>query len=614
VDRALDLNGDGATDSGADYFSADAVHTRDMLRQTQVDLAQAVRLIRGFDGTATIPQDFDGDGGFELAGDFNGDGTVDLGGPDADFFVTGNSLGGINSTNMAGFEPAIVAAAPISGGGHLSSIGFRSSLGSVQAAGVLPAIGPLLVTDHAEAHFGILRCANDEGCPRGRGCVDGACRCESDRDCSGQSGYRCFEPPTALAAAGPVCAERRDTACDLRQVSARFVVDDLNNDVAVEIACLEEDELRPGDTVVLENVASGDRDCFVAWPGSRSRTNVPVDVHAPLALSVYEGEVIAPGPRCTLRDGLAPRRVVDTFEVDATYQQRLWAAGAPLVAPQRGFGLHRATPALRRMVTVVQIILDPADPANLARRHFLDPIDYGDETRAAPLLNVTTVGDSAVAVGNGLAIARAAGILDYLRPDPRLADADHPAGLTADRFLIDRGVTEGVERIGTWRRARDDRLVFFDADDFDRSASPPDPSWSGDGFDAPSEATPLRQWRPIVDGEVCTCRDESGEHDCTWPGDTVGALDMVRCPSGVAAMALAYFKVNGSHALVPESDPLFDVHAFVGNMIGRYFATGGTELRFDLCLEDSTCTVEREGFYTPPVVSAPDDDAAGGGE
>ncbi len=603
ADGALDLNGDGATDSGSDFLTTDAVHTRDMVRQTQVDLAQVVRLIRSFDGETTISVDIDGSGEEVdvLAGDFDRDGFVDLGGPDVDLYAAGNSLGGINTTVMAGLEPNIIAAAPISGGGYLSSIGLRSTIGGVQDAGILPALGPLVVTDHASRYFSILRCSTDEDCPRGRDCLGGVCRCEENRDCSGQAGFRCFEPPTTLTEGGSICADQGDTICSFGQVSARFVVDDLNSAADVEFACIDEEDLQPGDTLVVRNLASQEQDCFVAWPGSRSRMSLPTDQHAPVSLTVYAGEVLAAGDRCTLRADAEPRRVVDTFEIETTFQQEEWAAGEPLVAPRPGFGLRRATPALRRMLTIVQILLDPADPANLARRHFLDPVDYGDETRASPLLNISTIGDQSVPISNGIAIARSAGIIDFQRLDPRLADAEHPEGMTHDRYLIERGVTVGAQRLSIWRRTRDDLQVAFDPDDLDRSVSPPDDDWIGDGFDAPSDEVPLRIWRPLVEGEVCTCIDASGEHECTWPGDTVGVLDMVRCPSGVAGQTFAYFKVGGSHALIPESNAQFDVHAFISNMIGRYFATGGTELRWNLCMEDNTCTVEEEGFYTPPL-------------
>ena len=593
-DRALDLNGDGMRESGADFVTADAVHMRDMVRQTSIDLARLVQIVRSFDGERRGDQDLDGDGRAELAGDFDADGVVDLGGPDADFFVTGNSLGGINSTVFAGLEPSIVAAAPISGGGGLSHVGLRSTLGNVQAAAVLPMLGPLMTTNPAQRYFSFLRCSNDDECPGDGGCREGHCRCSVDYDCRGRSGYRCFEPPTKLASGGSLCANRGDTGCDLDQVSARLVVNDLNNDVQVEFACIDEDDLREGDTLVAENLVNGERDCFVAWPDGRSRLHLASDAFDPLRLSIYDGEVLVEGPRCTLWESAEVRRVIDTFELEASFQQVEWSVDDPLQMPSPGFGLRRATPSARRFVAIAQILLEPADPANLARRHFLDPIDYGDATRRAATLSVSTVGDDAVAISSGIAIARAAGIVDFERPDPRLGE------LTHNRYLIDRGVMNGLSRLSPYRRESDGRQVNFDPDDYDRSASPPEPDWIGDGLDAPSDAVPLRAWRPIIDGDECTCLDSLGEHSCSWPGDTEGPLEMVRCPGGVAALSLPYFKVDGSHALIPEPGPHFDVYTFMANMIGRYFATRGQELRFDICMNDNTCTEEEHGFSTPP--------------
>lgn len=607
TDRARDLNGDGVEDSGADYVTADIVRTRDLVRQTSIDLSQLIRIVRSFDGERLSSQDLDEDGELELAGDFDADGIVDIGGPDADFFVTGNSLGGIHSTVYAGLEPAIVATAPLSGGGQLSGVGLRSSLGSVQAAVTLPMVGPLIVTNPAERHFDFIGCGSDEDCPGTGTCRGGICRCESDRDCVGHSGSRCMQGTERMLPDGDVCAQRADTECAMDQISARFVVNNLNVDMGMEFACLDLDEIQPGDTLVARNLTNGEEDCFVAWPEGRSRLHIPSDRLDHVRLTIYEGEVLEEGLPCTIQEDSAVRLVIDEFEVDATFQQITWTAGDDLQIPARGFGLHRATPSTRRFASVAQILVDPSDPVNLARHHFLAPADFGDETQRACTLNVSTVGDEDVSISTGIAIARAAGIIDFHRLDPRLADASHPEGRTHNRYLIDHGVITGLYRLSPYRRASDGRQINFDADDFDRAASPPEPGWDGDGLDVPSTATPLRAWRAVIDGDVCTCIDASGEHDCTWPGDTVGPIEMVRCPGGVAALALPYFKTHGSHALLPEMEGDFNVYAFMANMIGHFFATRGTELRWNLCMESNTCTVEDDGFYTPPVIPMLDD-------
>ena len=77
---------------------------------------------------------------------------------------------------------------------------------------------------------------------------------------------------------------------------------------------------------------------------------------------------------------------------------------------------------------------------------------------------------------------------------------------------------------------------------------------------------------------------------------------MVRCPGGVAGLALPLIEVDGFHAVrYPDPDLAFDIHTFMINMVAHYFATGGKELRWDLCMADNSCTDEEQGFFTPPV-------------
>ncbi len=141
--RAVDVDGDGILDPGADYWTAYVFHTRDMVRQTMVDVMQVVRTLRGFDGQQQWAYDVDRNGAPELAGDFDGDGVVDVGGTAA-LHVIGGSLGGITTGVAAGVEPAFDSAIAIVPGGMLSEIGARSALGGVRNAMVLRMLGPLV--------------------------------------------------------------------------------------------------------------------------------------------------------------------------------------------------------------------------------------------------------------------------------------------------------------------------------------------------------------------------------------------------------------------------------------------------------------------------------------
>ena len=144
--RAIDWNGDGTVDSGDDFWTAYVFHTRDMVRQTMVDVMQVVRTLRSFDGKTTWAFDPTHKGAPGLAGDFDGDGVVDVGGTAA-LHVLGGSLGGITGSVAAGVEPALDTVVAIVPGGMLSEIGTRSTLHGVKDAMVLRALGPIFYAD-----------------------------------------------------------------------------------------------------------------------------------------------------------------------------------------------------------------------------------------------------------------------------------------------------------------------------------------------------------------------------------------------------------------------------------------------------------------------------------
>ena len=129
--RYRDLNNDGIPDSGGDQWSADVFHTRDMVRQGVVaDWMQMVRSLKAC-GEGTMLLD---DGTEQLSCDWNDDGTIDIGGPDANFFILGGSLGGINSGVAAALMPEVTAFSPIAGGASLFDIALRTEIGGAVEA------------------------------------------------------------------------------------------------------------------------------------------------------------------------------------------------------------------------------------------------------------------------------------------------------------------------------------------------------------------------------------------------------------------------------------------------------------------------------------------------
>ena len=514
--RARDLNNDGEPNSGGDFWTADAFHTRDVVRQTTLDHMMFIRVLRAFDGKRKWPVDLIGPDIAKPAGDFNGDGIVDIGGPDQDYHVWGISMGGIHSSVLPGIEPAITAAAPVAGGSGLVDITARSTQGGVVEAVFLKLMGPIIA---------------------------------------------------GLAGDGP------------DESKLTFIIPDVNG--RAERHFHTTSAVAPGDLVRVVNRNNGEMDQVVADGEGRFRLHIPADAldavekRARLKLdplaqgftpeTIEDTTLYGDLLEITIFQGTdtsQPKEVINTFGEDMTFQGAVYPKGQPLVAPTKGFGLKRNTRDLRRFMLISQMIVDPADPISYAPHYHLNPLqtsDYDTATPGANVLVIPTNGDSNVPVNTGIATARAAGIIDLYKTDPRY-------GKTQNQVLIDNYVLEGVSRLNRFNG--DARFtgrsnvalgsVLMDVDNLSNT-NMDGPNKSGDGFRAPRLDPPLRL--------------------------------SVHTANGLAAMRIPYLRRTGKHGFdMPQPDWPFDVPTFMIHQIGRFFITRGRELRDDACMQDASCS------------------------
>jgi hypothetical protein len=590
--RLRDLDGDGslAGESGADFFTAYVFHTRDMVRQAVFDQMFVTRVIAGFDGVNRYDQD--GDGQLDVAGDFDGDGVPDIGGtggkPGA-IYAWGESLGGIVASIQGGIDPTIVAAAPTAGGGALTDVGLRSTTAGVAAAVTLRALGPLVISVPAEGRIDWRK--DDQGNP-------------------------------ALDAQGkpiPLADEQQTrTACHGGQTSVRWVVVDGMAAKELEIACLEAGQVVEGADVVVTNGSTSEARCAKITKASSDygvpsfRVPIPAGVGDAIAISIFapragRTQVLdAYGTSCAAPDGLEPTFRIDTWRglgtacgagVGATcvaFRGAKYAIGSPLVAPAEGFGLRRQSPEFRRFLDLAQTALDPADPLTFAPYYFVKPrLDVtGAVAPATALLSISTIGDSDVPVSAGIAFARVAGAMPFLRPTGVAAkeypDYVAPQDLvdlfqkTPNQLLLDNDVIEGVARLGrspagaTCKRNWNVALcggsdaydpttcqnALFDVDDLSEGAL----RYAQQRLSPPLRVARLAKHATLADlGPIWTPRTQA-----MWT------------PSGpLAASLLPYVTPTGAHGFAqPDPCKLWDDGSYLINTIAHFFRSGGSDLYY----------------------------------
>ena len=276
--RAVDRNGDGILDPGWWWWTSHIANVRDNVRQGTLDEMQLTRILRTFDGTTLSGQDFNLDGKIDLAGDFDSDGTPDVGGPSVNLYASGESLGGIMSEIQGGIDHQLTATAPMSGGGGLTDIGYRS-YGVTESFGQL--FGPLLISVPATNY-----------------------------------------PPQKQSDG----TTKILTNCTAQQMTLRIFVEDGDSIDEVEIACLDANEDGPNMTVVLTNLSAqaaqpSDRvHCARTGPGGTLRIPFGATYLDDLDVQFYNApDAVDSYNTCNVSASAPVGRHVFTFEQPAPF-------------------------------------------------------------------------------------------------------------------------------------------------------------------------------------------------------------------------------------------------------------------------------------------------------
>ena len=572
IGRDRDLNNDGLADSGADQWTADVFHTRDMVRQEALDHMQLVRMLRSMDGREAA------DG--TILGDVDGDGEPDIGGPDNTIGAWGVSLGGIVSGVLAGAEPALDAVSPNAGGAGLTDISTRAALGGVSDAVLGPMVGPYIA-----------------------GCLP---MDDHDRAVTDGEGGDCA-----------VGKGQRDGPYPAGQLRLFQLAHDAAKMRMWEFGAL--DGVRPGDRVRLDNLVNGETKEVVVNERGWFRVAVPSDaldaIEKRVALGMADGQTSATASDTTaLGDALvltlldgetgAVKHTVDTFLESVDFQGVVHPAGQPLVALQRGLGLDRATPEIRRFTAIAQHAVNPADPAAWAPYIRETPLDTSDDPMARPggarALLMPTAGDMVVPVNTGIAHARVAGLLGSWKRDPEnhgpesgwraLHATDARYGMSIDRWLVDTWTVEGDARLERYPDNPEVQAVIFDPDDV-------------------SDGTAMfscgdSDWSAII-GEN-NCPDELEGQEIFFPVPNPGpggALrsDHLRDDGTLDGFRVPLLRPGGQHGIYnAQSFRVFDADAYSVNQTLRFLLSRGGTLQHEAGCDCSAAGVPNFTYNGEP--------------
>jgi hypothetical protein len=608
--RIRDLDNDGrrtSFDNGGDFWSYDIFHTRDCVRQAAIDIMQFVRVLRSL-GEITWETDTNLNGkADDLMGDFNGDGVVDFGGPDnVDYPQWGQSMGAIVSELLAGAEATTTTATPISGAGGLIQVGIRTTNPGVPEAVWLPMMGPFVI----------------------------------------------FSPTSFKPIKGvgwdPETDEEPSDEHSLEMELAIMINDQHREDRPWQsprphyYPFVRTKKIKPGDRVIVRNKVNGEEvTAFRHLDGRGFRVSIPADgltaVEKRPLLGLQDGDTqpvpvsCAPGSwsveldpesekpvgpascddgdlsrallfgdalEVVVLDGWegAEKERFDTFEMAVEYQGAIFPEGAPLVALNTGLGRARNTPGLRKLMGFASMILARGDPLSYARHYGPEErLDFSYDEGAAKQSNVIiyhTVGDPNTPIATSLALARAAGILDY-------QPSSGTALTTKNDALLEGYVAEGTE--WSWRhlsatltttdwaeksgvQVNDGRWLneftaLFEEDPehaIPVHADPDDLDAGTDEYGEPNLGEPVRATlRWTTKGGANIDADATGE---------------MKASGGFSALRMPYISPMGAHGVEPSNPSRqFDINSFVENQIGLFAASQGKHFSDDPCLATSTC-------------------------
>jgi hypothetical protein len=357
--------------------------------------------------------------------------------------------------------------------------------------------------------------------------------------------------------------------------------------------------LSVGDTMLVENLASGKRRCGVINEAGGLRASIPSDEGDAHRLTFYRGWTVVPySEDCEMIESAEVITSVENFVEDFTYHTREFEAGTTLVALQEGLGLRRANPELRRFLGLGQLVVDAADPAVYARHLMEEPLEYplmGEKTGAHALI-ITTAGDMQVPVSTGLTMGRSAGFVSYRRVDTRY-------GVPPNQVLIDTYTAEAVAALGRHVAGDNGEGVVLDVENFSQGTD----VW---GANQPRIDVPLR----LVGKERLVCPDPNdsglyvrasgGKGNCQVEdlGGWSGKIFPLPVPKGAHGFPLpgelTDMAIARCRQACPEGETCdctsvigetFDVGYFMLNATGRYLRTWGQELNFDLCNHNDSC-------------------------